>query len=77
MLSLILASIMAPQLAPGWRACVVSTAERWANNRDGADVVADGALGECQGQEPQSVSPDDLRRVRQAAIAAVLRKRRP
>ena len=60
-----------------WRACVVDTAEKWAMNRDGADVVADGAFGACQASEPSAVSEQDLRRTKQAAIAAVLKKRRP
>lgn len=67
----------APAATDSWRTCVVDTAEKWAMNRDGADVVADGAFGACQSAEPAQVSEQDLRRTKQAAIAAVLKKRRP
>lgn len=60
-----------------WQSCVTSAAEKWAMNRDGADVIADGAIGACQSREPSAVNETEMRRVRQAAIAVVLAKRRP
>lgn len=82
MLIVLLAAVLsgaAPQASrqDDWQSCVTSAAEKWAMNRDGADVIADGAIGACQSREPSAVSETEMRRVRQAAIAAVLARRRP
>jgi hypothetical protein len=68
-----------PQQTQAWRSCVLAATAKWARNNETADVIAEGAMGACQAQEPaRSGDSDDLRRqVKQAAIAVVLDRRKP